>query len=251
MKPASACLLLLLAAPSATQTPITDPRFITYTAAPQAIKLYWKNDRGAPFKSIQNLKSWLGSQQQQLMFATNGGMYRPDGSPQGLFIENQQLKASLDTASGSGNFYLKPNGVFYITTAGVPAICPTAAFRVIGPIKCATQSGPLLVLNGQIHPAFKAASPNVNIRNGVGILPDNRVVFAMSKAPVNFYDFAAYFKSLGCQHALYLDGLVSRTYLPAKNWVQTDGSFGVIVGVALPVRATPHPLASSPKKRGN
>jgi uncharacterized protein YigE (DUF2233 family) len=71
----------------------------------------------------------------------------------------------------------------------------------------------------------------LNIRNGVGILPNNKVIFAMSKTEINFYNFAKYFKSLGCKNALYLDGFVSRTYLPEKQWKQTDGSFGVIIGV--------------------
>ena len=54
----------------------------------------------------------------------------------------------------------------------------------------------------------------------------------MSKQEVSFYDFAKYFKKIGCENALYLDGFVSRTYLPEKNWIQTDGNFGVIIGVA-------------------
>ena len=55
----------------------------------------------------------------------------------------------------------------------------------------------------------------------------------MSKVGVNFYDFANYFKRIGCKNALYLDGFVSRTYLPEKEWIQTDGNFGVIVGVTI------------------
>ena len=82
-----------------------------------------------------------------------------------------------------------------------------------------------------MHHAFKKGSSNVQIRNGVGILPDGNLIFAMSKEPVNFYDFAQYFESLGCKNALYLDGFVSRTYLPSKNWIQDDGDFGVIIGV--------------------
>ncbi len=89
----------------------------------------------------------------------------------------------------------------------------------------------MLVIDGQIHQAFKKGSINLNIRNGVGILPDNRVIFAMSKQEVNFYDFAEFFMSMGCKNALYLDGFVSRTYLPEENWQQLDGNFGVIIGV--------------------
>jgi uncharacterized protein YigE (DUF2233 family) len=54
----------------------------------------------------------------------------------------------------------------------------------------------------------------------------------MSKEGINFYDFAEYFQALGCRNALYLDGYVSRTYLPSENWIQTDGNFAVIIGAA-------------------
>ncbi len=137
----------------------------------------------------------------------------------------------LDTTSGYGNFYLKPNGVFAITKDGIPIICKTDDFTNADNINYATQSGPMLVIDGQIHPAFRHGSPNLNIRNGVGLLPGNKIVFAMSKKEINFHDFAVYFRNLGCKNALYLDGLVSRTYLPEKNWVQRDGNFGVIIGV--------------------
>lgn len=75
-------------------------------------------------------------------------------------------------------------------------------------------------------------SANVNIRNGVGILPDGNVLFAMSKTEVNFYDFARFFKDKGCTNALYLDGFVSRAYAPSENWQQIDGNFGVMIGVS-------------------
>jgi uncharacterized protein YigE (DUF2233 family) len=54
----------------------------------------------------------------------------------------------------------------------------------------------------------------------------------MSKEPVNFYDFAEYFQKMGCKNALYLDGLVSRTYLPEQSSFQLDGNFGVIIAFA-------------------
>lgn len=161
----------------------------------------------------------------------NGGMYMPDNSPQGLFIQHNKTLNPLDTSSGYGNFYLKPNGVFYITTNKIAVIRKTSDFRDNGSVDFATQSGPMLVIDGVIHPSFKEGSPNLHIRNGVGILPDNKIVFAMSKEKINFYDFAKYFKDLGCKNALYLDGFVSRTYLPEKNWIQTDGNFGVIIGI--------------------
>ena len=210
-----------------------DDRFVVYIVDPkqQSLKFYWKDDSDHNFLSIRNLKLWLDERKTQLVFAMNGGMYQQDNSPQGLYIENRKLLSPLDTFSGNGNFYLKPNGVFYITSARIPKICKTADFKNNGDIAYATQSGPMLVIDGQIHPSFKKGSTNLNIRNGVGILSNNKLVFAMSKKEINFYDFAEYFKSLGCRNALYLDGLVSRTYLPEKHWLQTDGNFGVIIAV--------------------
>lgn len=218
---------------SAKKDSIDDSRFVSYVVntKQQNLKLYWKDDKNENFKSIQSLKSWLEQQNKKLVFAMNAGMYKEDNSPLGLYIEKQKTVSPLNTSTGNGNFYLKPNGVFYITADNVPVICNTINFKNNGKIKYATQSGPMLVIDGQIPPAFKEGSENLNIRNGVGILPDNTVVFAMSKKEINFYDFAEYFKSIGCKNALYLDGFVSRTYLPEKNWIQTDGNFGVIVGV--------------------
>ena len=212
---------------------VEDELFISYIVNPkkQNLEFFWKNEKGENFKNAENLISWLKSKNKKLLFSTNGGMYKKDNSPQGLFIENKIVKSEIDTSNGNGNFYLKPNGVFYLTTDKNPMICKTEDFANNGKIKYATQSGPMLVINGEIHTAFKKNSTNLNIRNGVGILPNNQIVFVISKKEINFYDFAEYFKKLGCKNALYLDGFVSRTYLPEKNWRQIDGNFGVIIGV--------------------
>jgi uncharacterized protein YigE (DUF2233 family) len=212
---------------------VDDNRFITYTINPKekTLQFYWKNDSNENFRSIGNLQYWLAKKNKKLVFAMNAGMYKKDNSPQGLYIENHKILAEIDTINGNGNFYLKPNGIFYITTNNTAFISTTNNFRKTDSIKYATQSGPMLVINGEIHPAFIKGSANVNIRNGVGVLSANRIIFAMSKSEINFYDFANYFKSMGCTNALYLDGYVSRTYLPEKKWAQTDGDFGVIIGI--------------------
>lgn len=226
--------LLLLAALAFTsrQNTLTD-NILSYTVDPKThtIQFYWKNDKGEVLQSIGNLKSYLESKNQELLFAMNGGMYMENLSPLGLFIQNSKTMTKLNLKHGSGNFYLKPNGVFYLTNDNTPVVCQTASFTNNGNIKYATQSGPMLVFDGKINPQFVKGSKNTNIRNGVGILPNNKVVFAISKQPVNFYDFALYFQNLGCKNALYLDGFVSRMYLPAKQWIQTDGDFGVMIGV--------------------
>lgn len=230
-------LLLILAITGivsfAKKNPGDDKRFVSYVIDPkkQELNLYWKDENKQNFKSINNLKIWLEKKNQKLEFAMNAGMYKKDNSPQGLYIESGKTLSQLDTLKGDGNFYLMPNGVFYLTNKNIPIICTTQKFKNNSTIKYATQSGPMLVIDGEIHPAFKKGSTNLNIRNGVGILPNNSILFAMSKEGINFYDFANYFKKAGCKNALYLDGLVSRTYLPKENWSQTDGNFGVIIGI--------------------
>jgi len=208
-----------------------DNRFVSYTTDAAEIVFYWKDDNGQPLRSIQNLKSRIEGNNRQLLFAMNAGMYTPDNAPLGLYIENRKMYKRLNTASGSGNFHMTPNGVFYITKKNKAFICTTPDFSDPAHVKFATQSGPMLLIDGEIHPAFKQGSVNLNIRNGVGILPDNRVVFVISKQEINFYDFAAYFKGLNCKNALYLDGFVSRAYIPDSNWEQLDGNFGAIIGV--------------------
>lgn len=226
-------LLLLTTGIVAFSANQNDSKILSFTVntKKQDLRFYWKNDKGEILKNFQHLKSYVETKDLTLTFAMNGGMFNKDFSPQGLFIQNKKTLTVLDTASGNGNFYLKPNGVFYITDDNIPFVCKTTDFSDNGKIKFATQSGPMLVIDGQIHSAFKNGSTNLNIRNGVGILPDNKVIFAMSKTEINLYDFAKYFQSLGCKNALYLDGYVSRTYLPEKNWTQTDGNFGVMIGV--------------------
>lgn len=213
---------------------IDDERFITKVVdlKTEELKLYWKNDKGEIMKNFENLSSFLETKNKRLVFAMNAGMFKKDFSPQGLYIEDNQVLNSLDTTSGSGNFYLKPNGVFYITNQNHANITRTNDFVNNKQIKYATQSGPMLLIDGNINAVFKEGSTNLHIRNGVGILPDGKVVFAMSKDKINFYDFAAYFQRLNCKNALYLDGFVSRVYLPEKDWVQKDESFGVMIGIA-------------------
>ncbi|HET6224756.1 MAG TPA: phosphodiester glycosidase family protein [Bacteroidia bacterium] len=208
-------------------------KIIDFIADPDThqIQFYLKNDNGEFLKNLNTLRLHVESKQQKLIFAMNGGMYKKDNSPQGLYIENHTTLSPLDTTHGKGNFYMQPNGVLYITDENKAMVCSTTDFRIVKNIKYATQSGPMLLHNGEVNTAFKQGSSNLNIRNGAGILPDGRILFAMSKKEINFYDFAMYFKNRGCRNALYLDGFVSRTYLPQKNWIQTDGDFGVMIGV--------------------
>ena len=226
-------LVSFCAKPASKKQRDTD-RILAYEVNPKVEKLdfYWKNEQGELYGNAQNLKTQLEATQQELIFAMNGGMYKKDQSPQGLYIEKGNLKSPIDTLEkGYGNFYLQPNGVFYITKTNVPVVCITKEFKNVENINYATQSGPMLVIDGKLHKKLTKGSKNLNIRNGVGVLPNGNILFAMSKEEINFYDFATFFKENGCENALYLDGFVSKTYLPSKNYQQLDGNFGVMIGV--------------------
>ena len=205
---------------------------LSYTVNPvtQNLQLYWKNKEGERYKNANILKAELAKNNQSLVFAMNGGMYKKDGSPLGLYIEEGKILTPLNTIKDAyGNFYLQPNGIFYLSKSNIPTICKTTDFVMDTNIKFATQSGPMLVIDDQIHTGFTNGSTHLNIRNGVGILPNGDLLFAMSKAKINLYDFSMFFKKNGCTNALYLDGFVSKTYLPSKNFKQMSGNFGVII----------------------
>lgn len=202
------------------------------------ISLFWKNSKGEIYKNIEGLKSDLDGQKNQLKFSMNAGMFDEKLQPTGLYVENGKKIKPLNTkvikpikGKFIPNFYLQPNGVFYITTDKNAGICKTADFPKKNKIKFATQSGPMLLIDGKINKLFSSNSTNYNIRNGVGILPNNEVVFAISKNEVNFYDFAKYFKELGCSNALYLDGFVSKAFIPEQGIRQMNGQLGVLIGV--------------------
>ena len=196
----------------------------------ETLKFYWKNNKDSIIKTFKNLKTEVDNNNQKLVFAMNGGMFKKDFSPQGLYIEKGETLSKLDTIKkGFGNFYLQPNGVFLITKNGIPLITTTQKFNINNDINYATQSGPMLVIDGKLHSKFNKGSSNLNIRNGVGTLPNGDLLFAMSKNKINFYDFATFFKNSGCENALYLDGFVSKTYLPSKNCNELKGDFGVII----------------------
>lgn len=209
--------------------------FIDYIAkVNDNLVFVWKDSSGNPIKTFSNLKLFFKQNNTQLQFAMNGGMYMTNNAPLGLYIEKCKTLAKLNTRKGSGNFYMEPNGVFYITKSNTAKIVTTQQMGQAQQTeaKYATQSGPMLLINGSVHKAFKKGSKNFNIRNGVGILPNGELLFSMSSNPVNFYDFAMHFKSKGCKNALYLDGYVSKMYYPEKELKgSAHDRFGVMIAV--------------------
>lgn len=183
----------------------------------QNLKFYWKRPDGTPYKTLSALKTAVEAGGDELAFATNGGIYSAQFTPLGLYIENGRRYYILNKVKGGGNFFLLPNGVFYLTARGAHVV-ETADYSPKEPVTNAVQSGPMLVIDGKLHPRFIPGYHSRYIRSGVGIDGDGRVVFAISNAPVNFHDFGSFFKDrLACANALYLDGRISQMYAPVLN----------------------------------
>jgi uncharacterized protein YigE (DUF2233 family) len=203
--------------------------FFVYTVNPRTeqLELFWLDAGGQRFGSFRRLRDALASQGRAPKFAMHAGMFGVDFAPLGLHIENGRVLRPLNLGKGGrGNFYLKPNGVFAIT-GQEPAIVDARTYPELK-VKptIATQSGPVLVLKGVIHPAFREDSVNRHYRNGVGVTRDGKVVFAISQTLVTFYEFATLFRDvLGCDDALYLDGGLSAVYAPDQGQNFLSGDF--------------------------
>ena len=190
--------------------------------------------RSHELRSADKVWQWAKAQKKEPLFVMNAGMFHKDHTPVGLFMDPQGLWVPLNKDEGDGNFFLKPNGVFGLDRNGVPFIVD--AEEVLPQyIKLATQSGPLLVKGGVIHPVFKIDSKHQKIRNGVGVTGDGNIVWVISLTPVRFYDFAKMFIHLGCDQALYLDGTVSTLKTQKNSFGKTKAKLGPIL-LAVPKR---------------
>jgi uncharacterized protein YigE (DUF2233 family) len=200
------------------------------------LQLFLKDPSGTPFKSLRHLAEILQGQAQQLLFAMNAGMFREDYSPLGLLVMDGQQIHRINLATGFGNFYMKPNGVFVVSPSGARIVESSQYASLEDLVILATQSGPLLVTAGAIHPGLNPEGTSRNIRNGIGVVSPNEVVFAISEEPINFYDFALLFRDrLKCSDALYLDGNVSSLYVRNLGRDDERAFLGPIIGVTSPL----------------
>jgi uncharacterized protein YigE (DUF2233 family) len=205
-----------------------DDRFtvVRVDLAAQQLRLFWQDDKGRPLRRLDRLSAWLKSQGKTLFFGMNAGMYHADASPVGLLVIDGREIAPLNLSSGEGNFFLKPNGVFLLTTQGARVVDAVDYPALREGVLFATQSGPLLLKEGQIHPAFSANSASRYIRN-------SQALFVITERPVTLHEFASFFRDdLHCREALYLDGAVSSLYAPRlgrnDHWSELGPLFGVV-----------------------
>jgi uncharacterized protein YigE (DUF2233 family) len=182
-----------------------------------SIRLFWKRPDGSPYGYLKALPQTLGQPAQRLIFATNAGMFDPAFKPVGLYIEGGRTLVRANTKSGAGNFHLKPNGVFYVAGNKAGVLETGAYLKQQLHSDIATQSGPMLVIQGRVHPLFIRANISLKPRIGVGIRDEHTVVFALSEGGVSFAAFARLFRNnLHCSNALFLDGgSVPSLYVPS------------------------------------
>ena len=234
----AAVLILAPVAAEAVECRDTSFEGASYTVcevqAGEDLRLFHSGPDGA-HGSFRDVDEALGAEGKALGFAMNAGMYHRDLAPVGLYVEDGVEVSKIITSDGPGNFGLLPNGVFCIGEDF--RVMESRAFKKAKPdCRYATQSGPMLVIKGKLHPKFLPGSDSTYVRNGVGVSEDGtRAVFAISNDRVNFHSFARLFRDeLGLPDALYFDGNISRLYAPGLD--RHDGGFpmGPIVGTVVP-----------------
>ncbi len=188
-----------------------------------SLRLFWKqpNDEQA-YQSFNSLSKTLAKRQINVTFAINSGIFGQDQSPLGWHVENGERLQSLNRITRKdaiGNFSMIPNGVFFIDKNGKRYVIETEQFlkdQYKYDVAYATQSGPMLVIDGKLHPKFYESSDSLKYRSGVCV-KDQSTYFAVSQNPINFYYFAKFFQDkLKCDNALYLDGTLSQLYYYGK-----------------------------------
>jgi len=201
------------------------------------LDLRWLDDADKPLSDFGGLQRQLAQEGKKILFATNAGIYERGPKPCGLTICASKELVPLNTADGFGNFFLKPNGVFYLDDKAGPGIVETNEYPTLNiRPRLANQSGPLLLRKGVIHPAFKVDSPNKRQRSAVGIVAATQeILFVMSdredrvKGRVTFHQLSRLFLHLGCQDALYLDGDISQMITsPAPDAKFTPNTFAAM-----------------------
>lgn len=209
-------------------------RYFVWKAKPENVRVVWKDDAGKQLPDLPAAKAYLEGKSEKTLMLMNGGIFEPGGIPSGLLVQNGKELHPVNRRDGEGNFFLKPNGIFLISDKGARVI-ETGKWPPGGEkISYAVQSGPLLLENGKIHPAFNKNSQSRLLRNGVGVTRDGTVIFAISDYKVekwpNLYGFADLFISLGCKDALFLDGYISQMRY-GDDLKKPTGGFGSLIAV--------------------
>jgi|GEM_PF-6321246 len=160
--------------------------------------------------TLKQAHSFVAVSGLKVLAVCNGGIFDENFQPLGLLVQNGQVCHELNQDIGNGNFFLAPNGVFFIR-GKTPEIMPTSKYAKlrISP-DWAIQSGPLLVVDAKVNNLLPNNPKSKYTRNGIGVDENNNVILLFAPDPVSLYDFAVYARDTAkARHALYLDGAVS------------------------------------------
>ena len=204
-----------------------------FDATSQELRIVTAGKNGANLRSLEALAQALGADANRVRFAMNAGMFDEDGGPIGLTIENGVTRHAISTSDGPGNFHMKPNGIFSHDDQGALHIDTSKSFIARGgSARWATQSGPMLVIQGALHPKIQHDGESRYIRNGVGLRAGHTALFVISHGPVSFGKLARFFRDkLGCMDALYFDGSVSSLWAPSLERMDKRRPLGPMVVV--------------------
>jgi uncharacterized protein YigE (DUF2233 family) len=205
--------------PSACQAQMfEESRFTVCGADKGRIELVAAGRGEAAVRRFAELEASLGPRAAKVSFAMNAGMYDEEGRPIGLAIVEGKQKHAINRRKGGGNFHLMPNGVFQVHKDGRAEVVTGEKWRPSSVIRLATQSGPMLVIGGKMHPAFDHDGSSRHVRNGVGIGPRGEALFVISDEPVSLGKFARFYRDrLKARNALFFDGAVSALWDPANG----------------------------------
>ena len=193
-----------------------------------------------PYRSFAALEAALGTRAGKVAFAMNAGMFDVEGRAIGLLIEDGKQLHSINRKKGGGNFHLLPNGVFLVRANGKAEVASSEAFKSAKDVVFGTQSGPMLVIDGKLHPKFDVDGTSRYIRNGVGIGPDGSALFVISNDEVSFGKLARFFRdALRARNALYFDGSVSSLWDPANGRRDAYAPLGPMVVVFKAAESAP------------
>ncbi len=223
-----------------TQQVFEGSRFTVCSAGNGGIELVAAARDETPVRDFAELGTRLGKRADDVAFAMNAGMYGEDGRPIGLAIVDGKQVRAINRRKGGGNFHLLPNGVFQVRRDGRSEVVTSATWKPSPDIRIATQSGPMLVIAGKLHPAFDHDGSSRHIRNGVGIAPDGKPRFVISEDPVSLGKFARFFRDpLKCGDALFFDGAVSALWDPANHRRDVTVPLGPLVVAFKPAESKP------------
>ena len=208
----------------------------TADPAHHAISLVQSDLNDQPYRSFAAYAATRPADAAPVAFAVNAGMYDEGGRAIGYYVENGERLKRLNRAQGPGNFHMLPNGVFFGGKQKDWRVWNTERFyeNVSNRPDFGTQSGPMLVIEGELHPDIDPNGESLRVRKGVGVDTAGRAHFVISEQPVSFGALARYFRDvIGAPNALYLDGTVSQLWDPVRGRMDNGPAIGPMIIVEI------------------